>query len=162
MNEEVKEKEELEKQNKLFEELTELTLILQKEVKELKEDTCVNAQHISDVKKRHSRNLQTLNNDLSNITGSTQEFTNALQGEMEKTQSSNYNNFLKELLESDFKALQNEMIEDSKREMLADKNNNKTSASGIPNKIFIILSCVNFSLLVWIIIKFKLLGKLLG
>lgn len=68
----------------------------------------------------------------------------------------NYASFLKSLLESDFKALQSEMLEESKREILNAKTSNNTKGSFSFGIIFNILSLVSFVLIVFISVKYKL------
>ena len=107
--------------DKLLERITNLTLNLQKEVAELKEDTLVNASHIQIIKSSHSDNLNNLNNSVSGIVSSTNEFVEELEQELNKKSGDNYTEFLKSLLADDFNALQKEMLEDGKREILNAK-----------------------------------------
>ena len=153
--------------DKLLERITNLTLNLQKEVAELKEDTLVNASHIQIIKSSHSDNLNNLNNSVSGIVSSTNEFVEELEQELNKKSGNNYTEFLKSLLAEDFNALQKEMLEEGKREILNAKSSAKKSGGG--ENIFFsflkdispFLSLFSFILLVIICIKFNLFGMLL-
>lgn len=111
--------------DKLLERITNLTLNLQKEVAELKEDTLVNASHIQIIKSSHSDNLNNLNSSVSGIVSSTNEFVEELEQELNKKSGNNYTEFLKSLLAEDFNALQKEMLEEGKREILNAKSSAK-------------------------------------
>lgn len=153
--------------DKLLERITNLTLNLQKEVAELKEDTLVNASHIQIIKSSHSDNLNNLNNSVSGIVSSTSEFVDELSEELNKKSGDNYTEFLKSLLADDFNALQKEMLEDGKREILNAKSNTKKSGGG--GNIFFsfikdmspFISLVSFILLMIICFKFNIFGMLL-
>lgn len=110
---------------KLLERITNLALNLQKEVAELKEDTLVNASHIQIIKNAHSDNLNNLNSNVGNIVSSTSEFVIGLEKELSKNSGNNYTEFLKSLLKEDFNALQKEMLEEGKREILNAKSSAK-------------------------------------
>ncbi|WP_276950750.1 hypothetical protein [Helicobacter rodentium] len=153
--------------DKLLERITNLTLNLQKEVAELKEDTLVNASHIQIIKSSHSDNLNNLNSSVSGIVSSTNEFVEELEQELNKKSGNNYTEFLKSLLAEDFNALQKEMLEEGKREILNAKSSAKKSGGG--ENIFFsflkdispFLSLFSFILLIIICIKFNLFGMLL-
>ncbi len=153
--------------DKLLERITNLTLNLQKEVAELKEDTLVNASHIQIIKSSHSDNLNNLNSSVSGIVSSTNEFVEELEQELNKKSGNNYTEFLKSLLAEDFNALQKEMLEEGKREILNAKSSAKKSGGG--ENIFFsflkdispFLSLFSFILLIIICIKFNLFGILL-
>lgn len=153
--------------DKLLERITNLTLNLQKEVAELKEDTLVNASHIQIIKSSHSDNLNNLNSSVSGIVSSTNEFVEELEQELNKKSGNNYTEFLKSLLVEDFNALQKEMLEEGKREILNAKSSAKKSGGG--ENIFFsflkdispFLSLFSFILLIIICIKFNLFGMLL-
>lgn len=110
-----------EKIEKLGDALTKLTLDLQKEVKELKEDTLVNAAHIKTLKTKHTKSINVINNKLKEHVDNAGQMSESLAEINEEQEGSNYENFLKSLLESDFKALQQEMLKEAKREILAKK-----------------------------------------
>lgn len=153
--------------DKLLERITNLTLNLQKEVAELKEDTLVNASHIQIIKSSHSDNLNNLNSSVSGIVSSTNEFVEELEQELNKKSGNNYTEFLKSLLAEDFNALQKEMLEEGKREILNAKSSAKKSGGG--ENIFFsflkdispFLSLFSFILLIIICVKFNLFGMLL-
>ena len=153
--------------DKLLERITNLTLNLQKEVAELKEDTLVNASHIQIIKSSHSDNLNNLNSSVSGIVSSTNEFVEELEQELNKKSGNNYTEFLKSLLAEDFNALQKEMLEEGKREILNAKSSAKKSGGGeniffsFLNDISSFLSLFSFILLIIICIKFNLFGILL-
>lgn len=159
--------EEKHETDKLLERITNLTLNLQKEVAELKEDTLVNASHIQIIKSSHSDNLNNLNSSVSGIVSSTNEFVEELEQELNKKSGNNYTEFLKSLLAEDFNALQKEMLEEGKREILNAKSSAKKSGGG--ENIFFsflkdispFLSLFSFILLIIICIKFNLFGMLL-
>ena len=159
--------EEKHESDKLLERITNLTLNLQKEVAELKEDTLVNASHIQIIKSSHSDNLNNLNSSVSGIVSSTNEFVEELEQELNKKSGNNYTEFLKSLLAEDFNALQKEMLEEGKREILNAKSSAKKSGGG--ENIFFsflkdispFLSLFSFILLIIICIKFNLFGMLL-
>lgn len=144
------------KVEKLNEQLTELTLALQREVKELKEDTLVNAQHIKVLKQKNIKNLGVVNDKLKEHIDATADLAEDLGQMSEEKENNNYASFLKSLLESDFKALQSEMLEESKREILNAKTSNNTKGSFSFGIIFNILSLVSFVLIVFILVKYKL------
>lgn len=144
------------KVEKLNEQLTELTLALQKEVKELKEDTLVNAQHIKVLKQKNINNLGIVNDRLKEHIDVTADLAEDLGQMSEEKENNNYAIFLKSLLESDFKALQNEMLEESKREILNAKTSSNTKGSFSFGIIFNILSLVSFVLIVFISVKYRL------
>lgn len=153
--------------DKLLERITNLTLNLQKEVAELKEDTLVNASHIQVIKNTHSDNLNNLNSNVGNIVSSTSEFVIGLEKELSKNSGNNYAEFLKSLLKEDFNALQKEMLEEGKREILNAKSSAKKGGGG--ENIFVsflkdispFLSLSSFILLIIICVKFNLFGMLL-
>ena len=144
------------KVEKLNEQLTELTLALQKEVKELKEDTLVNAQHIKVLKQKNIKNLGVVNDKLKEHIDATADLAEVLGQMSEEKENNNYASFLKSLLESDFKALQSDMLEESKREILNAKTSNHTKGSFSFGIIFNILSLVSFVLIDFISVKYKL------
>lgn len=155
--------EETRELDKLLERITNLTLNLQKEVAELKEDTLVNASHIQIIKNAHSDNLNSLNSSVGNIVSSTSEFVIGLEKELNKNNGNNYAEFLKSLLEEDFNALQKEMLEEGKREILNVKPSAKKNESiffSFLKDISPFLSFFSFILLVIICIKFNLFGML--
>ncbi|EFR47522.1 hypothetical protein HW260_03140 [Helicobacter cinaedi] len=128
------EQEYKDKIEKLNSDLTKLTLDLQKEVKELKEDTLVNG---------HIDNTANMSFALAEIS--------------EEQESSNYEKFLKTLLESDFKALQQEMIEETKRELLTKKVSKNQQGGFKIGMIFNLFGLLSFLLTLWICAKYKLL-----
>lgn len=151
--------------DKLLERITNLTLNLQKEVAELKEDTLVNASHIQIIKSSHSDNLNNLNSSVSGIVSSTNEFVEELEQELNKKSGNNYTEFLKSLLKEDFNALQKEMLEEGKREILNAKSSAKKGGENIffsfLKDISPFLSLSSFILLIVICVKFNLFGMLL-
>lgn len=146
-----------EKIEKLGDALTKLTLDLQKEVKELKEDTLVNAVHIKTLKTKHTKSINVVNNKLKEHVDESEQMCNQLAEISEEQEGSNYENFLKSLLESDFKALQQEMLEEAKREILAKKPITKAQRRFNIGVIFNAFGVVGFLLVLWICVKYKLL-----
>ncbi|BAM12549.1 hypothetical protein HCN_1339 [Helicobacter cinaedi PAGU611] len=151
------EQEYKDKIEKLNSDLTKLTLDLQKEVKELKEDTLVNAQHIKILKTKNTNNLNTMNENLKRHIDNTANMSFALAEISEEQESSNYEKFLKTLLESDFKALQQEMIEETKRELLTKKVSKNQQGGFKIGMIFNLFGLLSFLLTLWICAKYKLL-----
>lgn len=151
-------------EQELFHKLTNLTLNLQKEVAELKEDTIVNASHIQLMKASSKDNLNDLNSSVNSLNNATNELVSGIEEELNKTSGNNYAEFLKTLLKEDFKALQNEMIEQTKRELLNAKTHAKTKNSNpilsFIQKISPVLSIISFTLLIIICVKFKIFGML--
>lgn len=150
--------------DKLLERITNLALNLQKEVAELKEDTLVNASHIQIIKNAHSDNLNNLNSNVGNIVSSTSEFVIGLEKELSKNSGNNYTEFLKSLLKEDFNALQKEMLEEGKREILNAKPSPNKSGNiffSFLKGISPFLSLFSFILLIIICVKFNLFGMLL-
>lgn len=152
-------KEFYDKVEKLNESLANLTLELQNEVKELKEDTLVNAQHIHALKEKHIKSLGVVNDSLKAHIDNTGEMAGELAEAHREKEENDYTSFLKELLSSDFKALQTDMIEETKRELISVKKPPKKSkGGGNPfNTIANLLSFISFAFLVIICIKYKLL-----
>lgn len=147
-----------------MEKSTNLVLALQQEVGELKEDTLLNASHIQLIKESHKDKLNDLNSSMSKLNETTGELVNGLEEELTQTQTNNYIEFLKILLNEDFKALQSEMLEQAKRELLnAKSQKNKKQENIIISFIKAIspaLSMASFILLIVICFKFKLFGAL--
>lgn len=83
------------KVEKLNEQLTELTLALQREVKELKEDTLVNAQHIKVLKQKNIKNLGVVNDKLKEHIDATADLAEDLGQMSEEKENNNYASFLK-------------------------------------------------------------------
>lgn len=141
-----------------------LTLALQKEVGELKEDSLVNASHILLLKNSSRDRIKELNSNMNELSDVTNELVDGLEEEFKQNQTDNYTNFLKSLLEEDFKALQNEAIEQAKRELLNTKPSGVKKQENIIFSFFKMispmLSIVSFILLLIICIKFKLFGVL--
>ncbi|MBX7491222.1 hypothetical protein [Helicobacter turcicus] len=148
-----------------FDKITDLALKLQKEVAELKEDTLVNASHIALLKNSNKEHIEDLNTNLSELNNATSEFVSGVEKEFNKKSGDNYTEFLKSLLKEDFLALQKEMIEDSKREILNAKGGAKAKQKENILLSFLgflspILSLISFSLLMLICVKFKIFGML--
>ena len=148
--------------DKLLNNLTTLTMDLQKEVAELKEDTLLNATHIALVKNSHKDKISTLNDSLIDINKNTSELANSVDEEFSKTGLDNYTEFLKSLLKQDFKALQNEAIEQTKRELLGTKakatKSNENAVFSFLKTLSPVLSIISFTLI--ICVKFKIFGML--
>lgn len=148
-------KEYKEKLEKLNQDLVTLTLSLQNEVRELKEDTIVNAQHLNALKQKSMTGLNVVNSRLGEHINNVSEMTEVVVDIAQEKEENNYATFLKNLLESDFKALQYEMLEEAKREML-----NVKAPQTSKNKfgiVFNVLSIVSFVLIAVICVKYKLL-----
>lgn len=144
----------------LNEKLSNLVFTLQKEVAELKEDTIINAQHLYMLKKLSSKSINTLNDELKSTVESTGEFVSSLEKENEKNGTSNYQALIKELLTQDFSKKQNDLLEELKRELNTKGKEKKSTSSSSLTKISFILSLISFSLLMLIIVKFKLFSVL--
>ncbi|EAH8338452.1 hypothetical protein EU792_09190, partial [Campylobacter upsaliensis] len=83
------EEKNLDKQNKkemveLNERLSNLVFTLQKEVKNLKEDTLINAQHLSMFKKMSAKSINNLNKEVETHLQATGDFIGNLESENEK------------------------------------------------------------------------------
>ena len=146
-----------EKIEKLGNALTKLTLDLQKEVKELKEDTLVNAAHIKTLKTKHTKSINIVNNKLKEHVDNAEQMSESLAEISEEQEGNNYEKFLKSLLESDFKALQQKMLEEAKREILAKKPITKAQRRFNIGIIFNTFGVAGFLLVLWICVKYKLL-----
>lgn len=144
----------------LNEKLSNLVFTLQKEVAELKEDTIINAQHLYMLKRLSSKSINTLNDELKSTVESTGEFVSSLEKENEKNGTNNYQALIKELLTQDFSKKQNELLEELKRELNTKGKEKKSTSSSSLTKISFILSLISFSLLMLIIVKFKLFSVL--
>lgn len=144
----------------LNEKLSNLVFTLQKEVAELKEDTIINAQHLYMLKRLSSKSINTLNDELKSTVESTGEFVSSLEKENEKNGTSNYQALIKELLTQDFSKKQNDLLEELKRELNTKGKEKKSTSSSSLTKISFILSLISFSLLMLIIVKFKLFSVL--
>lgn len=144
----------------LNEKLSNLVFTLQKEVAELKEDTIINAQHLYMLKRLSSKSINTLNDELKSTVESTGEFVSSLEKENEKNGTNNYQALIKELLIQDFSKKQNELLEELKRELNTKGKEKKSTSSSSLTKISFILSLISFSLLMLIIVKFKLFSVL--
>lgn len=144
----------------LNEKLSNLVFTLQKEVAELKEDTIINAQHLYMLKRLSSKSINTLNDELKSTVESTGEFVSSLEKENEKNGTSNYQALIKELLTQDFSKKQNELLEELKRELNTKGKEKKSTSSSSLTKISFILSLISFSLLMLIVVKFKLFSVL--
>lgn len=150
-------------EKELLGKIADLTMALQKEVAELKEDTLVNASHIQIIKNSHKDKMNDLNTSVSDLNNATIEIVNGIEDEFSKTSGTNYTEFLKALLQEDFKALQNEAIEQSKREILAMNKGSKKKENAFMAFLSFIspfLSVFSFVLLLVICVKFKLFGML--
>lgn len=91
---------------KLNQDLVTLTLSLQNEVKELKEDTIVNAQHLNALKQKSMNGLNVVNSRLGEHINNVSEMTEVVVDIAQEKEENDYATFSKNLLESDFKALQ--------------------------------------------------------
>ena len=145
----------------LLDKIADLTLALQKEVKELKEDTCVNAYHIKEIKEKHEKNLRTLNSDISKTATSLGDFSEHIETTINENGANNYTEFLKSLLQNDFKSMQNEAIEELKRTM-GSKRSDKQKKNSIPfiYKLGSFLGIFSTASLIYIIVKFQWLKHL--
>lgn len=158
------EEKNLDKQNKkemveLNERLSNLVFTLQKEVKNLKEDTLINAQHLSMFKKMSAKSINNLNKEVETHLQATGDFIGNLESENEKNNADNYSTFIKTLLSEDFAKKQNEMIEELKREFHQKPQKTKSTNSFL-TKVSFTLSLVSFSLLMFICIKFQIFSQL--
>ncbi|TNB59114.1 hypothetical protein FDR72_08815 [Campylobacter helveticus] len=144
---------------KLNEELSKLVFTLQKEVKNLKEDTLVNAQHLYMFKKLNTKSINTLNDEMDTHLKATTEFVENLGIENEKNNADNYSAFINTLLTEDFAKKQNEVIEELKREFNAKPKITKNKYSFLV-KFSFALSLASFSLLMLICVKFRLFSQL--
>lgn len=150
-------KEYFDKTDKLNEKLVNLIFHMQKEVAELKEDTLVNAQHIKIIKNKNEKNISVVNDKLKEHINLTSNFVEELEKEEEVNNNNNdYTTFLKTLLESDFKALQNEAIEQTKREILNVKKSPAKDTGFNFGIVFNAISVISFVLIIAICFKYKL------
>lgn len=147
-----------EKLEKLNEDLVLITLELQKEVSELKEDTFLNALHIKKLKEGSGKNFENIENCMETHIKDTSEMIEDVFTESENQENKDYAKFLKELLDSDFRATQAEMIENAKREILNMKNSaTKSKNSKFDSRIiFNAMSVISFVLILFISIKYKI------
>lgn len=144
--------------NELNERMTNLVIALQEQVKELKEDTLLNAQHIKVLKDKHQKETEKINDTLKDHIDNTSQLVEQASEMSEQNETNNYTDFLKTLLESDFKAEQTKIIENTKRELLgakSSKKNNDIFATIAP--ITNLLGLVAFVLVFIICYKYKLL-----
>ncbi|EAL3926896.1 hypothetical protein A0044_07110 [Campylobacter upsaliensis] len=158
------EEKNLDKQNKkemveLNERLSNLVFTLQKEVKNLKEDTLINAQHLSMFKKMSAKSINNLNKEVETHLQATGDFIGNLESENEKNNADNYSSFIKTLLSEDFAKKQNEMIEELKRKFHQKPQKTKSTNSFL-TKVSFTLSLVSFSLLMIICMKFQIFSQL--
>ncbi|RDU61492.1 hypothetical protein [Helicobacter sp. MIT 14-3879] len=151
-------KEYYQKVEKLNEQLVNLTLSLQNEVKELKEDTLVNAQHINVLKQKNLKNLNIVNAKLKEHIDNTDDLAQNLANTAIQKENNDYTYFLKSLLESDFKALQNEMLENTKREILNHQSSNSYHTKNSLNLTTLcnVLSIISFIAIIVITVKYRL------
>lgn len=140
--------------------LSHLVFTLQKEVKELKEDTLINAQHLSMLKRLSNKSINTLNDEVKSHLTETENFVSSLEKENEKNGTNNYASFIKTLLSEDFSKKQNELLEELKREFNTKGKEKKKQSTSLLPKISFILSLISFSLLMLICVKFKLFSVL--
>lgn len=144
------------KLEKFNNQITEMILDLKNEINIVRDDTLFNASYIKKIKDEYASKINVINNALKEQIN---DNINIYEELNENNGSQNYAEFLKKLLESDFKNLQNQMIEDSKREILNLKQNKKIKTKnnnfniGI---IFNILGLFGFIFSLLIILKYKL------
>lgn len=145
--------------NKAVSKAIDLNLTLQKKVSDLNEDTFLNAKHINLLKTGNVEYMDKNNTILKEQLKSNIALVEGLEEDTEKKSANNYTKFIKSLLESDFKAIQNELVEDVRRQFTKNKGKpiqQKQSGSKI-NIIFNIMSLVSFVFLVYICFKYNLL-----
>lgn len=148
----------MDKEN-LNNQLSNLVFTLQKEVKNLKEDTIVNAQHLNMLKRLSAKSINSLNDEVRTHLQSTGEFVAELEKDSEANETNNYASLIKTLLNEDFAKKQNEIIEELKRQFSQKPQKVKNTSSWL-SKVSFVLSLVSFSILVLICIKFKLFSQL--
>ncbi|ECL6143836.1 hypothetical protein [Campylobacter jejuni] len=150
------------KNKELSDKLVHLVLTLQKEVKELREDTVVNAQHLSILKSNSTKTMNTLNNEMINHINETSEIIEEVIEQSEENSGNNYTNFLKSLLQEDFAKKQHEIIEELRRELGGKTKpvySNVKQNSIIVNLSFL-MSMLSFGLLLFICFKFNIFAQL--
>jgi hypothetical protein len=147
--------------DKINEKLTNLILELQTEVKNLKEDTICNAQHLQMLKEKNNDINHKIISAQNNQLKSTMSFVNDLQKENEANGTNNYADFIKGLIINDFKAMQNEIVESIKREQGGSDKKVKAQTP-MSSAIALILSVICFVFLLIISIKFKLISQMIG
>lgn len=154
-------KSEVEKLNQATSKTMDLSLALQKKVSDLQEDSFLNAQHIQVIKNTHQMHIDKTQSVLKKHIADTDNFIVEFAEEDTKKGVDNYTNFIKSLLTSDFKALQNETLEEVRRQFT--KNKGKKPSESKSNKgfsfniIFNIMSLVSFIFLIYLCMKYKLL-----
>lgn len=151
-------KNEVEKLNEATNKTMDLSLALQKKISDLQEDSFINAQHIQVIKNTHQSHIEKTQSILKKHIVDTDNFVVELAEEDAKKGVDNYANFIKELLASDFKALQNETLEEIKRQFIKNKGKKLESNKGSKfNIIFNAMSLISFIFLVYLCFKYKLL-----
>lgn len=140
---------------RLITDLTNLVLVLQKQVKNLHEDTLVNAQHLASFLDKQKNNLVKINNVLNDHVGETADMIENIVAEHEDKKSGNYIQFLNGLLKDDFFKKQNEVIEKAQREALG-----KVAKNNIGNYLSLIISISSASFLLFICYKFNILSQI--
>lgn len=154
-------KNEVEKLNLATNKTMDLSLALQKKVSDLQEDSFLNAQHINAIKSTHQMHIDKTQTILKKHITDTDNFIVELAEEDTKKGVDNYTNFIKGLLTSDFKALQNETLEEVKRQFTKNKGKKPSESKGNKgfsfNIIFNLMSLASFIFLIYLCMKYKLL-----
>ncbi|OCS21961.1 hypothetical protein CFVI97532_07110 [Campylobacter fetus subsp. venerealis cfvi97/532] len=132
---------------------------LQTENKELIEDTSLNAMHIKQLRDKFERVYNGLNDELRQTNKNCDEFSQGLEVKFNENSNNNYANFIKELVKNDFTAMQNNIVEDFKREF-GGKAPAK-QGSNLVSIIALILSGVSFVFLMLLNFKFDLFSQIL-
>lgn len=136
-----------------------LNLTLQKKVADLQDDTLLNAKHINLLKTSNVEYMDKNTTVIKEQLKSNIALVEGLEEDTEKKSANNYTKFIKSLLESDFKAIQNELVEDVRRQFTKNKGKTIQQKQGNSkiNIVFNIMSLVSFVFLVYICFKYNLL-----
>ncbi|CAD7289526.1 hypothetical protein LMG7974_01603 [Campylobacter majalis] len=147
----------------LNDKLANLVLMLQRQNRDLLEDTNLNAMHIKQLRERFEKAYNGLNGEIRKTNENCDEFSQGLEVKFNENGNNNYSNFIKELIKNDFTAIQNNIIEELRRE-LGSGNAVKTSpkSSNLTSNIALILSIVSFIFLMILNFKFNLFLQILG
>ncbi|ECK2550139.1 hypothetical protein FQW77_08670 [Campylobacter jejuni] len=147
----------LEQYQELNEKLSRLVLMLQKEVKELKEDTLINAYAIKDLQSNSSEDIKMVTNVVEGHLDNTSEIIQEIVEKNEENSEENYTKFLKTLLIEDFTKKQKELLERSNQNTII--TNSKNSDSFVSYLSFFV-SLFSLGFLLFICFKFNLFSQL--
>lgn len=145
--------------HQIVEKMGKLILALQEEVKNLKEDTCVNALVLKEMKENHSQAIKLSNKNTQQLKNEVLNFSGGLEEAINEKGLDNYSEFLKSLLKNDFNAKLNEELELLKREIAKnDKGKKSSSEIEIPFifKAGAILGILSGVFCIFLIVKFNL------